>query len=387
MSPGQTITINASLSPIPPTISNIAVTNITSSSATVTWTTDQPSDSLVEYGETSAYGSSQYDAAMTTSHSVLLTGLTMGTTYHFRVTSKNSLNASSSSGDNTFTTYSPITITITSPVSGATINRSDVMVKGTVTNSTGNETGVTVNGVVATVYDNQFIANHIPLTEGSNTITVTATDTAGHTATKAIIVNAVTTGNYIDLTANPESGVAPLTTYFSVSTSIPNAVATYQMDYEGNGSIDYTGSTFDNINFTYTVEGIYYPTVIVTDSQGIQYSDTIAIVVLNAADLDALLRAKWVAMKTAIANQDVEGAVKYYTEGSKQIYNDIFTTLYSQLPQIAQDMQNIELLYTRDKTAKYRIRQDELYEGQTVTMTYHIYFVVDSDGLWKIYRY
>ncbi len=138
------------------------------------------------------------------------------------------------------------------------------MVKGTVTNSTGNETGVVVNGMMATTYGNQFVANQISLVEGSNTITATATDTAGNTATTSITVNAVTTMPYVELHANIESGIAPLTTYFSVSTSIPNTVSTYQMDYEGNGSIDYTGSTFDNINFTYTTEGIYYPTVIVT---------------------------------------------------------------------------------------------------------------------------
>jgi hypothetical protein len=37
------------------------------------------------------------------------------------------------------------------------------MVKGTVTNSTGNETGVTVNGIVATVYGDYFVANNVSL--------------------------------------------------------------------------------------------------------------------------------------------------------------------------------------------------------------------------------
>ncbi len=87
---------------------------------------------------------------------------------------------------------------------------------------------------------------------------------------------------YITLNANIESGIAPLTTYFSVTTSIPNTVSTYQMDYEGDGTVDYTGTTFDNISHTYTTEGIYYPTITVTDSQSNTYTDTIAIVVLNA---------------------------------------------------------------------------------------------------------
>ena len=107
MTPGQTITINASLSPILPVISNINVTNITQDSATITWTTDQQTDSVVDYGTTTSYGRSESDPQLVTGHSVYITGLTPGTTYHFMVTSTNDLGFSSSSGDNTFDTLPP----------------------------------------------------------------------------------------------------------------------------------------------------------------------------------------------------------------------------------------------------------------------------------------
>ena len=42
----------------PPVITNVATANLTSTSVTVTWTTDQPSSSLVNYGTTTGYGSS-----------------------------------------------------------------------------------------------------------------------------------------------------------------------------------------------------------------------------------------------------------------------------------------------------------------------------------------
>jgi PKD repeat protein len=154
------------------------------------------------------------------------------------------------------------------------------------------------------------MANQISLVEGSNTITASATDTTGNTASHSIIVNAITTTPHVTLNANIESGIAPLTTYFSISTSIPNAVSTYQMDYEGDGIVDYTGTTFDNISFTYNTEGIYYPTVIVTDTQGIQYTDTVAVVVLNTSQLDALLQAKWNAMKTALGKSGCKWSVE-----------------------------------------------------------------------------
>jgi hypothetical protein len=35
-----------------------------------------------------------------------------------------------------------------------------------------NDTGVTVNGQVAMVFNDRFVANHVPLQDGENTITV-----------------------------------------------------------------------------------------------------------------------------------------------------------------------------------------------------------------------
>ena len=59
----------------------------------------------------------------------------------------------------------------------------------------------------------------MPLQDGQNTITANAVDTAGETASHSILVNADTTVPHVTLRANIESGIAPLTTYFSVSTS------------------------------------------------------------------------------------------------------------------------------------------------------------------------
>ncbi len=88
----------------PPTISNINVTNITSNSVTITWTTDEPATSKVYYGLTTSYGNTAYDGSYVTSHSVTLTGLSAGTTYHFMVESADQAGNVSQSSDYTFTT-------------------------------------------------------------------------------------------------------------------------------------------------------------------------------------------------------------------------------------------------------------------------------------------
>src|SRR5258708_37538166 len=88
-----------------PVISNVVAGSITSSGATITWSTDQASSSQVEYGTTTAYGSmTTVDPTLVTSHSQALTGLLAATVYHYRVRSTNASGAQGISGDFTFTT-------------------------------------------------------------------------------------------------------------------------------------------------------------------------------------------------------------------------------------------------------------------------------------------
>jgi len=89
----------------PPVINNVAVSNISASSATITWKTDEMSDSKVEYGKTESYGSSKSNTSLVTSHSITLIGLEPGTSYHYKVSSSDSSGNQASSGDFIFTTF------------------------------------------------------------------------------------------------------------------------------------------------------------------------------------------------------------------------------------------------------------------------------------------
>jgi len=89
----------------PPLIMNIQATGVSTSGATITWITDEPATSQVEYGETAAYGSlTALDSGLVTSHSVGLSGLAEDTTYHFRVISTDEADNTALSSDQTFKT-------------------------------------------------------------------------------------------------------------------------------------------------------------------------------------------------------------------------------------------------------------------------------------------
>jgi hypothetical protein len=73
----------------PPLISSIVVSKITETSAIVTWTTDEFSDSRVNYShnEDLSFNSTQHNSTMTTNHSITLTDLSPKTTHYFEVSS------------------------------------------------------------------------------------------------------------------------------------------------------------------------------------------------------------------------------------------------------------------------------------------------------------
>ncbi len=73
----------------PPVISAIAVLGTTASGATISWTTDKPSDTQVDYGPTSAYGSTtSLQPGLVSAHVQTLSGLAANTLYYARVRSR-----------------------------------------------------------------------------------------------------------------------------------------------------------------------------------------------------------------------------------------------------------------------------------------------------------
>lgn len=143
--------------PVLPVISNVQATNIITSGATITWTTDISSDSQVEYGTTTAYGSSTtLDPTLVTSHSVALTGLSAGTTYNYRVKSSGAVSTNKTfSTTSASDTTAPATVT---NLASAGTTRTSVDLSWTAPGDDGN-TGT------ATSYDMHWLT--VPITDSN----------------------------------------------------------------------------------------------------------------------------------------------------------------------------------------------------------------------------
>ncbi len=72
--------------------------------AQITWSTGQDADTVVEYGETAAYGSTAREGTLWTGHRITLFDLKPLTEYHFRVRSTNAAGQSFAGADGTFKT-------------------------------------------------------------------------------------------------------------------------------------------------------------------------------------------------------------------------------------------------------------------------------------------
>ena len=96
----------------PPVITDVQTTDIKTGSATITWATDVPATSVVNYGETTGLGLTASDSTLLTSHSIALSELKQHTIYYYEVKSTDG-EGNTVTDDNvgacyTFTTQGPI---------------------------------------------------------------------------------------------------------------------------------------------------------------------------------------------------------------------------------------------------------------------------------------
>ncbi|MBU2613348.1 carboxypeptidase regulatory-like domain-containing protein [Patescibacteria group bacterium] len=151
---------------IAPTISNIQVINITTSTATVTWDTNELASSEVAYGLTMAYGSgTAIVPGLVAGHSVTLTGLTPGTQYHFQILSRDGSGNLATSADATFTTLGVVVLPVISNVQVVNITDTTALVTwstNVLTNSKVNYGKTILYG--SSVTDPGFVTSHsLPL--------------------------------------------------------------------------------------------------------------------------------------------------------------------------------------------------------------------------------
>jgi len=203
-------------------ISSVTVTVLSSSSVTIAWTTSSSSTSIVDYGNTSSYGSTA-TGTNGTSHSVTLTGLLAATAYHFRVRSISLTNYTDvdCSADGSFTTGSAEISSVTVTMSGSSVTitwtttstRTTVVEYGTDSSYGNIKTGVsgtshwvTITGLYpSTTY--HFRAKSV---SSSTYYSTDRTFTTGISAISDIVISIGSTSTIITWTTSSPSGTSEI---------------------------------------------------------------------------------------------------------------------------------------------------------------------------------
>ena len=212
-----------------------------------------------------------------------------------------------------------------------------------------------------------------------------AIDSAGHTAEVQATITADLSGQAIVLNATPALGIAPFEAELTVENPFESGNVT--LTYEGAGDVTWLDTSVDTYRIQISEPGLYLFTAHGHDAAGNEHLAETAVTVLDRQTLDTLLKGKWNSMKKHLASGDIEGALEYHSLATQDIYREIFTALADRLPGIARNMQDIELIQAEDGFAKYRIKRNEVFQGQDYAISYYIYFDCDEEGIWKIYRY
>jgi hypothetical protein len=221
----------------------------------------------------------------------------------------------------------------------------------------------------------------VPVTAPSVTLTAVATTGSGDTATRAVTVAVADLGeNALALRAHPGTGGVPLTTSFSLHGGpVP---ARIELDLDGDGQADFDGATLDGQTFTYPAPGLFFPSVRVVDAQGGTFTATGLVQVLDPAALETLLQARWSALRDALSQGDVPGAVALFAGASRDAYREQLTALAGAgaLPQVAADLGAITPVKLLDRAAEYELRAVQ----RGALYSFQVLFVIDTDGIWRL---
>lgn len=189
--------------PSPPAIGAIMAT-VFPNGAVIEWTTDQGSDSEVDYGLTGAYGNTaSLNAPPATRHAVVLSGLAENAVYHYRVKSRSAGGLLAVSGDLTFATPAsppaPPAVPGAPPMALIMTPPPGVLASGVVTVSANATAGAGIASVQflldgrdlgppLTAAPFTFAWNTLGAGDGEHALAAVARDAAGGAATSPIVL-------------------------------------------------------------------------------------------------------------------------------------------------------------------------------------------------------
>jgi hypothetical protein len=270
-------------------------------------------------------------------------------------------------------------IKITSPASGSTVTGPEVLVQGTMPASFGPDVAVAVNGRRALAGNGGFAAL-VRVDASVTALTAVASDANGAPLDDDTVAVSVEPGPLepaVTLHASPAVGLAPLSVELTLMSRV--AVGQIALDQDGDGDVDFQGPGLEGLRFTYTQPGVYLATATVTNGGG-SHKASALVQVFDRPALEALLQAKWAAMKDALRRGDVEAALRFIAANARDRYRSAFQVIAADLP----DIDAILGAITFADAWAYEVTFTMPRSDAGVEKTFEVRFGVDADGIWRL---
>jgi hypothetical protein len=243
-------------------------------------------------------------------------------------------------------------------------------------------TGIIVNDRVAYAQGGRFALNELPLVAGSNTIDVVMTTVDGTTTRRSVAVTASGNPPPMRVVADVASGFAPLSVTFSYVRSSTQPVTKFAIDFDGDGHDDFSTrkSPPASIQNTYTTPALYKATLTLLDAAGVTTKSDVSILVETQTARDDVFTTLWDSMNTALAQQNVSGALSCLNVAAQQRYAPVFTELLPYMPTIIASYSVPQRVSATRDMLEYAVNRT--IDG--VDSIFLVYALLDGDGVWRL---
>jgi len=275
-----------------------------------------------------------------------------------------------------------LSIVITDPLPGALVDSDRYGVRGTFAGPV--NTGVTVNDVIAYARDGRFALNDLPLAAGANAITANATAADGRSGTASVTVDASGKPRSLELQADVSTGAAPLTVTFTYSfTAVGAVVNKLAMDFDGDGHDDFrTNRPPISLVNTYSIPGLYFPKLKITDSAGHVHTAELAVEINSLDERDTLFIAVWNGMNDALLRGDLNEALVHLNARARQQYARALQGLLPDIPAIVGSYAPPLRVSVTANVLEYAVNR--MVDGED--RAFLVYLLRDADGVWRLDR-